>query len=230
MMCENVRTFRLFLSLEKICERFLVFSPRISCVLSLPGKIILPIKIACLKLEAKDVKVTVKHMKLTSSILLRKWKEIPIEKILKNNSFFSSEINIRLRERYDHLSICPSVHLSHLSHLSICPSVHLPICLYIYVTWSIHAETQSGRIVARLGLFSFERFSHYCSCIRMIWLSGVCNAIAAREVTPRGSRKISDHMGPKQSSPWDSVEGGRACTRRLSINVWISSLSSWKMR
>ena len=35
----------------------------------------------------------------------------------------------------------------------ICLSVHLSICPSIYVTLSIHAETQSGRIVARSGLF-----------------------------------------------------------------------------
>ena len=35
-----------------------------------------------------------------------------------------------------------------LVFLPICSS----ICLFIYVTWSIHAKTQPGRIVARSGL------------------------------------------------------------------------------
>ena len=35
---------------------------------------------------------------------------------------------------------------------SVVASVSLSICLSFYVTCSIHTETQSGRIVARLGL------------------------------------------------------------------------------
>ena len=40
-----------------------------------------------------------------------------------------------------------------LLYYSVVFTVCLSICLSIYVTWSIHAETQSGRIVSRSGLF-----------------------------------------------------------------------------
>ena len=46
-------------------------------------------------------------------------------------------------------------HVSRASITTLVVSfVCLTICLSIYVTWSIHAETQSGRIVASSGLFS----------------------------------------------------------------------------
>ena len=73
-----------------------------------------------------------------------------------------------------HLSVCPSVTPVQKPRFSILATVrsytetneqptcfeslhyHLvvsPVCLSIYVTWSIHAETRPGRIVARSGLF-----------------------------------------------------------------------------
>ena len=43
-----------------------------------------------------------------------------------------------------------------LLHYSLVSSVCSSICLSSYVTWSIHAETQSRRIFARSGLLSDE--------------------------------------------------------------------------
>ena len=43
-----------------------------------------------------------------------------------------------------------------LLYYSVVSPVCSSICLSIYVTWSIHAETQSGRIFARSGLFVFS--------------------------------------------------------------------------
>ena len=40
-----------------------------------------------------------------------------------------------------------------LLYYSVVSPVCSSICLSVYVTWSIHAETQSGRIFARSGLF-----------------------------------------------------------------------------
>ena len=45
-----------------------------------------------------------------------------------------------------------------LLYYSVVSPVCSSICLSVYVTWSIHAETQSGRIFARSGLFSFFFF------------------------------------------------------------------------
>ena len=43
-----------------------------------------------------------------------------------------------------------------LLYYSVVSPVCSSICLSVYVTWSIHLETQSGRIFPRSGLFSHE--------------------------------------------------------------------------